>query len=145
MRLTRQSRYAIEALLILAERPGGTQMEAREIAEAATLPAPYLAKILQQLTGDIGILEGTRGQGYRLARSADAIRVEEVLRAIEGDDVIWETCIFWREECDADDPCPLHFRWQELKPEIQRAMGSITLAEVRDRWPAIAADVHHAD
>jgi Rrf2 family protein len=121
------------------------QMEAREIAEAATLPAPYLAKILQQLTGDIGILEGTRGQGYRLARSADAIRVEEVLRAIEGDDVIWETCIFWREECDADDPCPLHFRWQELKPEIQRAMGSITLAEVRDRWPAIAADAHHAD
>jgi Rrf2 family protein len=105
MRLTRQSPYAIEALLILAERPGGTQMEAREIAEEATLPAPYLAKILQQLTGDFGLLQGTRGQGYRLARSADAIRVEEVLRAIEGDDVIWETCIFWREECDADDPC----------------------------------------
>lgn len=138
MRLTRQSRYAIEALLILAARPPGTVMEARELADEAALPAPFLAKILQQLSGAAGVLEGTRGHGYRLARTPERIRVEEVLRAIEGDDVIWEACIFWREGCDADNPCPLHFRWQDLKPEIKRAMGSITVSEVRDHWPTFA-------
>lgn len=135
MRLTRQSRYAIEALLVMAARPAGEVMEARELAEEASLPPAFLSKILQQLAGDAGIVEGTRGRGYRLARDPDEIRVDEILRAVEGEDVIWESCIFWREECDADNPCPLHFRWQDLKSRIQRAMDSVTLSEVRDHWP----------
>jgi DNA-binding IscR family transcriptional regulator len=40
------------------------------------------------------------------------------------------TCIFWREECDTEHPCPLHFRWSELKPGIQDSMGAVTLADI---------------
>jgi amidase len=39
MRLARESRYAIEALVVLADAPPGEMMEAREIAALAHLPA----------------------------------------------------------------------------------------------------------
>lgn len=129
MRLARESRYAIEALVVLASAPPGEMMEAREIAEMAHLPAPFLSKILRLLAlGDV--LRSQRGKGYELARAPGRISLGEVLRAVEGDEVIWETCIFWREECDAEHPCPLHFRWTELKPGIQGSMGSVTLADI---------------
>lgn len=133
MRLTRQSRYAIEALRVLATHEPHEIMEARELAVEAGLPGAYLSKILQQLAGD-GVLVGTRGRGYRLARPAEEIRIDEVIHAMEGDDAIWDTCIFWREECDAENPCPLHFRWQDLKPGLERAMNTLTLADVRENW-----------
>ncbi|HET6713780.1 MAG TPA: Rrf2 family transcriptional regulator [Actinomycetota bacterium] len=129
MRLARESRYAIEALVVLAGRPAGTVIEAREIADAAHLPGPFLSKILRLLALG-GVLRSQRGRGYALARSPERIALEDVLRAVEGDEVIWETCIFWREECDSEHPCPLHFRWTELKPGIQDAMGSVTLADI---------------
>ena len=129
MRLARESRYAIEALVVLAGRPADTVMEAREIADAAHLPGPFLSNILRLLALG-GVLRSQRGRGYALARPPERIALGDVLRAVEGDEVIWETCIFWREECDSEHPCPLHFRWTELKPGIQEAMGSVTLADV---------------
>jgi Rrf2 family protein len=129
MRLTRESRYAIEALVVLAGRATGTVMEGREIADAAHLPGPFLSKILRLLALG-GVLRSQRGKGYALARPPEEVALGDVLRAVEGDDVIWETCIFWREECDTEHPCPLHFRWTELKPGIQNAMGSVTLADI---------------
>ena len=45
MRLARESRYALEALVVLGSVPTGEMMEAREIAERANLPAPFLSKI----------------------------------------------------------------------------------------------------
>ncbi|MDH4111920.1 MAG: Rrf2 family transcriptional regulator [Actinomycetota bacterium] len=129
MRLTRDSRYAIEALIVLSSVPGDEMMDAREIARSAHLPAPFLSKILRSLAL-AGVLRSQRGKGYSLARPAGRVALDEVLRAVEGNDVIWETCIFWREECDTEHPCPLHFRWQDLKPGIKESMGSITLADI---------------
>ena len=129
MRRARESRYAIEALVVLASTPSGEMMEAREIAEAANLPAPFLSKIMRSLALG-GVVRSRRGRGYALARTPAEIALTDVLRAVEGDEVIWETCIFWREECDTEHPCPLHFRWSELKPDIQDSMGSVTLADI---------------
>jgi Rrf2 family protein len=114
---------------VLASVPPGEMTEAREIAERAHLPAPFLSKILRSLT-TAGVLRSRRGRGYQLARSPDRITLGDVLRAVEGHEAIWDRCIFWREECDEDRPCPLHFRWAQLKPGIQDAMGSVTLADV---------------
>jgi len=132
MRLARESRYAIEALVVLASGSPGEVMEGREIAARAHLPAPFLSKILRLLTLG-GVLRSQRGKGYALARPPERTALRDVLRAVEGDEVIWDTCIFWREECDAEHPCPLHFRWAELKPGVREAMGSVTLADVASR------------
>lgn len=130
MRLTRDSRYAIEALLVLADHTPGESIDARTIADEAGLPVAYLHKILRSLTV-AGVLASRRGHGYTLARGPASITMREVLVAIEGPDVFGGRCIFWRVDCSAEDPCELHFRWREVSPAAEEAIATATLAQIR--------------
>lgn len=129
MRLARDSRYAIEALLVLADHPRDGFVDAREIGRVAALPLAYLHKIMRSLA-EGGVVESRRGRGYVLARPPEDITMKDVLLAVEGPDVFGGRCLFWREECSADDPCELHFRWRDLRPQIETVVGGTTLAEV---------------
>lgn len=137
MRLSRESRYALEALSVLAARPLGEYVEARTIASEADLPAAFLSKIMR-LLARADVVSSARGRGYRLDRTPETVTLGEILRAVEGTEVIWDTCIFWREECDAENPCPLHFQWAEVKPALREAMDAVTLADIRDHGLAAA-------
>lgn len=138
MRLARDSRYAIEALIVLAGRDPGVYVDAREIGAQADLPLAYLHKILRVLA-TAGVVESRRGKGYSLARPANEITMREVLEAVEGDGVFDGRCIFWREECSVENPCALHFRWAEVRPQME-AIATTTIADV-DRARALAAAV----
>jgi Rrf2 family protein len=130
VRLSRETRYAISGLLALAAYPPGEHVDTRRIAAAAGLPAPYLQKILRQLSV-AGIVSSRRGSGFALVRGPAAVTMRDVIEAIEGPEVFGGRCIFWREECSTEEPCVLHFRWRELKPEVEDAIARTTLAEVR--------------
>jgi Rrf2 family protein len=85
MRLSEGVEWGMHAVVLLAFVPG-TTLPAARIAEFHGVPAPYLAKHLQALAR-AGILEsvpGARG-GYRLARGPEAIRLVDVVEAIDGD------------------------------------------------------------
>jgi len=138
MRLSRECRYAIEALVAFAGHPPGEVVDARAIAAEAGLPLPYLQKILRELAIG-GILTSQRGHGYALARGPHAITIAEVLDNIEGDGALEARCIFWREDCSNDDPCELHFRWRELRPQILRTLTETTIADVREANAPIGA------
>jgi len=142
VRLARDSRYAIEALIVLAEREPGVYVDAREIGTQASLPLAYLHKILRVLA-TAGVVDSRRGKGYALARPANEITMREVLEAVEGDDVFDGRCIFWREECSAENPCALHFRWVEVRPQMEEAIAATTIADV-DQARALAAAVSEA-
>jgi Rrf2 family protein len=131
MRLSRETRYAIEALVALSTHPPGEAVDARTIALEAGLPVAFLQKILRSLAVG-GVVAARRGRGFTLARGPAAITMQEVLSAVEGKDVFGGRCIFWREECSTDAPCALHFRWRELRPAMEESIGRTTLAEVRD-------------
>lgn len=129
MRLSRESRYAIEALVAFSAHAPGEVVEARQIAREASLPPAYLHKILRQLAV-AGVVTSRRGAGYALARGPHAITISEVLGAIEGEAALETRCIFWREDCSNETPCELHFRWRELRPVIQRTLDDTTIADV---------------
>jgi Rrf2 family protein len=137
VRLSRESRYAIEALVVFAGRPPQEQVDARAIATEAGLPLPYLQKILRQLAVG-GILTSQRGHGYVLARAPDRITIADVLDIVEGGVALDARCIFWREDCSNDNPCELHFRWRELRPQILRTLTETTIADVREANAPIA-------
>ena len=131
MRLSRETRYAVLALVELAGQRPGEIVEARRVSEATGLPRAYLAKILQGLAR-AGIVESARGRGYALVRPAASVTLGEIVVALEGSDAFVEGCIFWREECSDANPCPLHWRWRELRPGIEDVVGGVTLAQIRD-------------
>lgn len=86
MKISAKAEYACLAMLALARsRVDEPPIRIREIAEAHGIPERYLVQILLQLKG-AGLVTSTRGAagGYRLARSARAISLGEVLVAIDG-------------------------------------------------------------
>lgn len=83
--ITRRAKYAIQALLCLAERRDSEPVLAGEIAAEANLPGPYLEQILGDLRRK-GIVTSRKGRngGHRLARDPEELSLLEVLRAVDG-------------------------------------------------------------
>jgi Rrf2 family protein len=75
--------YGLRALLVLAA--SDEPMTSRALAQDQDLPAGFLSAILNDLRR-AGLVSNQRGQdgGYRLARSADAITVADVMRVLDG-------------------------------------------------------------
>jgi Rrf2 family protein len=131
LKLGRESEYAIAGLLVLAKKPVGTVMLVRDVAEAADVPQTFLAKIFQKLAHG-RILTSSRGavRGYALSRKPKAIKVKEILLAVEGAD-LFDRCVFWSDRCADSNPCLLHFRWKKVRERVIGAlMERTTLADL---------------
>lgn len=128
MRLTRESEYALDALLHLARRPGPVVLA--QLAEETGAPHAFLAKAFQKLARH-SIVRGSPGgdRGYALARPADKISAREILEAIEGPD-LFERCIFWGGRCSSHNPCQLHGRYAPIMRRVVRMAEDTKLSDL---------------
>jgi len=85
MRLSEGIEWGIHICSVLSALPDGASLSAKHLAEYFDLPAPYLAKILQQLSS-AGLLRTKRGKqgGYSLAKPSDDVSLLDIVQAIEG-------------------------------------------------------------
>ncbi len=129
MAFTRESEYALLGLAVLGARPEGAVVSLAEVAAEGDLPPAFLAKVFMKLSRH-GLLTAHRGRGkgYALARPPEAILVLEVLEAVEGTRLT-NRCLLWEGHCHDTNPCPLHFRMQEVNAAFQGALESVTLAD----------------
>ncbi len=83
--LSQKARYALRALLTLAEAGEGASMMTGDLASAAAVPRAFLERILLDLKRH-GLVASRRGRagGYGLARPAQAIDFAAIVRAIDG-------------------------------------------------------------
>ncbi len=94
--------YGLHCLLYLV-RPAGDAdarvASVRDLAELQGVPVEYLAKIFTKLqkAGIVAAAEGAGG-GFRLAREPAAIRVLDVVTAIDGDKALFD-CRENRDRC----------------------------------------------
>lgn len=88
MQLTRHTDYSLRVLMFLALHPGRL-VTCAEIAEAYDISRNHLVKIVHEL-GKLGIIHTVRGNtgGMRLARALEAITVGEVVRKMEGLEIV---------------------------------------------------------
>lgn len=84
MKLSTKGRYAMVALTDLALAPDTSLVSLGEISARQDISLPYLEQLFVKLRR-AGIVTSVRGPGggYRLAKSADAIRVSEILEAVD--------------------------------------------------------------
>jgi len=122
--------YAIRALVFLARFPDDSEAQGTEIAKAEGLPAPVLAKVLQELVRK-GLLESRRGPGggFRLARNPRLITLRDVVAAIDGLNQFAE-CAVGLEGCSDESPCPLHDTWKGLRGQLMNNLEVTTLADM---------------
>src|ERR1700739_1422139 len=83
--LSQKARYALHALLVLADHGDGEPVMIAEIAEQARVPRKFLEQILLDLKRR-GIVRSLRGRagGYLLGRQPKNITFAEVIRTIDG-------------------------------------------------------------
>lgn len=84
MKLSTKGRYAMVALVDLAIAPADELVTLSQIAERQDLSLTYLEQLFVKLRrANLVVSVRGPGGGYRLARSADAIRVSEIFEAVD--------------------------------------------------------------
>src|SRR5262245_50810386 len=85
MRVSTKGEYGVRVMVDLARHYGEGPRSLTDIALAEQLPLPYLEQLVKLLR-DKGLIQSTRGAhgGYQLSRAPDAIRMNEVIRVLEG-------------------------------------------------------------
>lgn len=121
MRLTKQSNYAVRALMYCAANRTGLS-RIRDIGTAFGVSEMFLFKILAPV-GRSGLLETVRGRngGVRLGAPANTIRIMDVLRVTEEDFDLTEC---GREKCAH---CPLGAKclYETALGEAMRAFAQV--------------------
>ena len=84
MKVSTKGRYAMVALVDLATRPPGVPTPLVELSRRQDISLPYLEQLFVKLRR-AGLVESVRGPGggYRLARPTDAVRVSDILEAVD--------------------------------------------------------------
>ena len=84
MRLTTKGRFAVTAMIDLALRQNNGPVTLAAISQRQQISLSYLEQLFGKLRRH-EIVESVRGPGggYRLARSANDIRISEVMEAVE--------------------------------------------------------------
>ncbi len=78
--------YGLQAMYELSRHKDETPMQIRDISANASIPQNYLEQLLSKLRRAelVNSIRGARG-GYLLAKSADEIKIVDILIALEDD------------------------------------------------------------
>src|SRR5438132_17189 len=85
MKLSSKGRYGVRALFDIAFNGADAPAQIKDISVRQGIPPRFLEQIFQDLrrAGLITSRRGPRG-GYQLARDAEAIRLGDIVRALDG-------------------------------------------------------------
>lgn len=128
-----KAEYGVRLMMMLARRHGDGPLPLVRVAELESLPLPYLEQLAAPLRR-AGLLVSHRGAagGYELARRPDAIRMGEIVRALEGpivpmvcapEDPAHATCI-------RGDYCSAQGLWARIRDAVAGVLDGTTLADL---------------
>lgn len=128
--LSKSSTYAIRAVLFLATNSSEENKHSpKSIAEIIKIPAPFLAKTLQELTKRkiISSSKG-RGGGFYLTDENRQNVLISVVDAIDGLDK-FNACSLGLPECGNKNPCPVHHLIYPLRKQLIDELTNKTIVD----------------
>jgi Rrf2 family protein len=130
MNISVKGEYALHAVFDLCSQPPGQPVRIADIAKRQRIPQKFLELILASLKQG-GFVESRRGAegGYLLARTADSIKVGEVLRFIEG---TRDEKSRGRRQGDS----PFSDLWQRVNHSISEVLDQTSFADLQRAWKA---------
>lgn len=130
MKLSAKSRYAIHAMIDLAQCQGQGPQTVRAISQRQNVPETFLEQLVAPLRRAelITSVRGAAG-GYELARDASAILVGDVLRALDGVIRVTE-CALNPAACERAGGCAPRVLWARLNKAIDHVLDTTTLADL---------------
>lgn len=129
LKLTRKVEYALIALRHLHAKNNTTITNTKEIADTYDIPAPLLAKIMQQLAREnfIEPIQGPNG-GYRVKANLDSIKMTDFIEILEGP--LGLVDCFHNTDCSQLDQCNIRTPIEKINKTIIDLFSNMTLADV---------------
>jgi Rrf2 family protein len=129
LRFSKRADYGLMAIHYIAFHQHHGVSNAKRIAEDLGIPPELLAKVLQRLAKQklITSVNGPKG-GYVLARAPGAIKLSEVLRAIDGP--LGIVPCYRDYQCPQLDRCSIRRPVWVIQASIERLLDTITLEEM---------------
>jgi Rrf2 family protein len=128
-----KAKYALKALIVLAESEG--RMQARAIAKAANIPGKFLEAILTELKMR-GVLDSRRGAegGFTLARDARKIMAGDIIRMMDGplapircaSLTAYKRC----EDCPDEARCALHGLMRDVRAALSGVLDKCSIQDL---------------
>ena len=131
MMISTRGRYALRAMLDLAQHAGKSYVPMKEVAKRQEISLKYLERILPLLTKK-GLVEGLQGKGggYRLTKEPAEYRVGDILRLTEGD-LAPVACLAHNAAlCSRSQKCKTLSMWKKYYEMTNQYFDGITLADL---------------
>lgn len=133
--LSQKTKYALKALLYLAQQDTNHISKTTDIAEEANIPKKFLEQILLDLKRGhlVGSKQGKFG-GYYLLKPGNEITLADIHRLFDGAIALlpcaslnfYERC----SDCKDEDECLLRHGLMTIRDETLKAMQGITIASL---------------
>ncbi|MGL5111059.1 MAG: RrF2 family transcriptional regulator [Flavobacterium sp.] len=133
--LSQKTKYALKALLFLAQQEEGVIAKTNTISEEASIPKKFLEQILLDLKRAhfVGSKQGKLG-GYYLLKSKNEITLADIHRLFDGAIALlpcaslnfYEPC----SDCKEEASCHLRHGLIAVREQTLRSMQDITIASL---------------
>lgn len=130
MKLSTRTRYAVRAIIELAQHESNQPLQLKIIAQRQEISVKYLEQLMAVLrsAGFVRSVRGSKG-GYMLAKAPNQIRMNEVLRRLEGT-VATVECVENENTCSRSADCAARYLWIQVEHAIEQVLESMTLQDL---------------
>ncbi len=130
MILTTKARYAVMAVIEIAEHDKSQPVSLQTISEKQKISLSYLEQIFARLR-KAGIVESVKGPGggYILAKNPEEINIAHIIKAI-GESVKMTRCKTSSGCVNISSKCKTHHLWRGLEDRIYQYLESIPLSSL---------------
>ena len=134
MRVTTKGRYALRAMINLAQNDGIKPLSIKKITEVEDLSPIFLEQIFTRLK-KFGLIESVRGAGggFRLSRDPSEINVKDILEAVEEGIRLTPCCSsdsVEADQCDRINDCMATRFWNGANDHVMEYFRNYSLARV---------------
>ena len=128
MKLSTKSRYAITAMIDLAQNQDGA-VSLKDISDRQSISLSYLEQLFCKLK-NFKVVTSRRGPGggYVLNKKSSEISLHEIITAVEEN--MDQTQCGGSMNCNKEKPCTTHNVWTGLNKIISDYMKNITIEDV---------------
>ena len=142
MRLTTKGRFAVTAMIDLAQRQANGPVTLAGISERQKISLSYLEQLFGKLRRHniVGSVRGPGG-GYRLARAMNEVTVADIIAAV--DEPLDATNCGGQENCQDEHRCMTHDLWTNLNKRMHEYLASVSLFDLvnQPKAKAVAASI----
>jgi Rrf2 family protein len=136
--LSKKAKYAINALVYLAQQPQTEPVQIRTISDNENISRKFLESILLVLR-NAGMVNSKKGKdgGYYLSLTPEEINMAEVMRIFDGP-IALLPCVTHKyyqkcQECKDELHCGIRDIFSDVRRETVRMLKDATLAQIIER------------